>query len=78
MYGSSGQTGSPLYSYSPKDMISLIALMVNATDSRVIITTTVLTFLLSQIFYYIQKRWKITIEEKEKPVIPRSITIILS
>ena len=75
MYGSSGQQEAHLFPIAQKDMISLIALMVNATDSRVIITTHSPYILTSSNILLYSEKVENNYRGEEKPVIPRSIRL---
>ena len=64
-----------LFPIAQKDMISLIALMVNATDSRVIITTHSPYILTSSNILLYSEKVENNYRGEEKPVIPRSIRL---
>ena len=64
-----------LFPIAQKDMISLIALMVNATDSRVIITTHSTYILTSSNILLYSEKVENNYRGEEKPVIPRSIRL---
>lgn len=64
-----------LFPIAQKDMISLIALMVNATDSRVIITTHSPYILTSSNILLYSEKVENNNRGEEKPVIPRSIRL---
>lgn len=64
-----------LFPIAQKDMISLIALMVNATDSRVIITTHSPYILTSSNILLYSEKAENNYRGEEKPVIPRSIRL---
>lgn len=64
-----------LFPIAQKDMISLIALMVNATDSQVIITTHSPYILTSSNILLYSEKVENNYRGEEKPVIPRSIRI---
>ena len=64
-----------LFPIAQKDMISLIALMVNATDSQVIITTHSPYILTSSNILLYSEKVENNYRGEEKPVIPRSIRL---
>ena len=64
-----------LFPIAQKDMISLIALMVNATDSRVIITTHSPYIVTSSNILLYSEKVENNYRGEEKPVIPRSIRL---
>ena len=64
-----------LFPIAQKDMISLIALMVNATDSQVIITTHSPYILTSSNILFYSEKVENNYRGEEKPVIPRSIRL---
>lgn len=64
-----------LFPIAQKDMISLIALMINATDSRVIITTHSPYILTSSNILLFSEKVENNYRGEEKPVIPRSIRL---
>lgn len=64
-----------LFPIAQKDMISLIALMVNATDSRVIIATHSPYILTSSNILLYSEKVENNYRGEEKPVIPRSIRL---
>lgn len=64
-----------LFPIAQKDMISLIAIMVNATDSQVIITTHSPYILTSSNILLYSEKVENNYRGEEKPVIPRSIRL---
>ena len=64
-----------LFPIAQKDMISLIALMVNATDSQVIVTTHSPYILTSSNILLYSEKVENNYRGEEKPVIPRSIRL---